>query len=101
MPKDRGEAILQRLLASRTKGELLVLFHRNPGLIDTIDGVARRLGRTGDSIAEDVNDLVDLGLLTRNTIGNSKTLLLNRRRDREIQEEVAGYLDSLKKDGEA
>ncbi len=101
MPKDQGGAILQRLLASRTRGELLVLFHRNPGLIDTIDGVARRLGRTGDSIVEDVNDLVDLGVLRRNTIGNSKALLLNRQGDREIQAAVASYLEGLKKDGEA
>ncbi len=97
----RGADILNRLLSSEAKGDLLVLFHRNPGLIDTIDGVARRVGRTGDSVAQDVSDLVDVGVLRKSMIGNSEVLLLDRQRDREIQEAVASYLEGLKKDPEA
>ncbi len=92
---------MNRLLSSEAKGDLLVLFHRNPGLIDTIDGVARRVGRTGDSVAQDVSDLVDVGVLRKSMIGNSEVLLLDRQRDREIQEAVASYLEGLKKDPEA
>ncbi len=95
-----GADILSKLLSSQVKGDLLVLFHRNPGLVDTIDGVARRVGRTGDSIAQDVNDLVDLGVLSKNAIGNSEALLLNRQGDRDIQAAVASYLQGLKKDAE-
>ncbi len=93
-----GADILNRLLSSEAKGELLVLFHRNPGLIDTIDGVARRVGRTGDSVAQDVSDLIDVGVLRKNTIGNSEVLFLDRQRDREIQETVASYFEGLKRD---
>ncbi len=95
-----GADILSRLLSSEAKGDLLVLFHKNPGLIDTIDGVARRVGRTGDSIAQDVRDLFDLGVLRNYRIGNSEVLHLNRQRDREVQEAVASYLENLKKDAE-
>src|SRR3989442_583431 len=93
-----GAEILARLLSSETKGDLLELFHKNPGLIDTVDGVGRRIGRTGDAIANDVSDLVDLGVLKKNKIGNSDVLVLDRKGDREIQEAVARYVEGLKRD---
>jgi hypothetical protein len=39
---DDGKEILDRVLASESKAELLMLFHKNPGLIDTVEGVSRR-----------------------------------------------------------
>lgn len=92
-----GREILDRLLSSEAKGDLLVLFHKNPGLIDTIDGVARRIGRIAQSIEADVKDLVELGVLRRKQIGRSEVIHLDRTRDREIQEIVADYLKRSKK----
>ncbi len=43
-----GSEVLSTLLASEVRGDILVLFHRNPGLIDTVDGVARFLDRAKD-----------------------------------------------------
>lgn len=88
--------MLTRLLASEIRGDLLVLFHRNPGLIDTIDGVARRIGRTSDSIELDVRDLIDLGVLKTRKFGQTKVILLNREKDREILETVAAYIKSVR-----
>lgn len=45
-----GSELLNRRLSSEAKAQLLLLFHKNPGLIDTIDGVARRIGRTINAI---------------------------------------------------
>src|SRR3989442_7878893 len=89
--------ILSTLLASEVRGDLLILFHKNPGLIDTIDGVARRIGKTGLDVESDVKILVDLGLLKRRKIGSSEVVSLDRQKDREIQETVAKH---LKHDGE-
>ncbi len=97
MPRDQGEAILQTLLASRARGELLILFHRNPGLIDTADGIARRIGRSASSIEEDLNELISLGLLTKKAVGKSVAIFLDRAKDNETQGLVAGYLTSLEK----
>ena len=83
---------LARLLASEIRGDLLVLFHRNPGLIDTLDGVARRIGRTAPTIEQDVNDLINLGVLKTRVFGKSQALLLDRERDREILETVAAHI---------
>jgi len=84
--------VLVKLLATEATGDLLVLFHKNPGLIDTIDGVARRIGKTGLDVESEVKILVDLGLLKRRKIGSSEVLSLDRQKDREIQETVAKHL---------
>jgi len=87
--------MLETLLASEVTGDLLVLFHRNPGLIDTLDSVARRIGRTGNSIEEDVRGLVNLGILKTRRIGRSEVLLLDRARDREVLDAIARHLRNL------
>ncbi len=92
---------LQQLLASQARGDLLVLFHRNPGLIDTLDGVARRIGRTGFSIEEDVRGLVSLGVLKMKKIGSSEVILLDRAGDRQVLEAVANHLGTVKGVGES
>ena len=80
------------LLSSDVKGDLLSLFHRNPGLIDTLDGVALRVGRRGEAIEDDVLELVELGFLRSRRIGDQKVLTLDRARDRELQEALAEHV---------
>ncbi|HVB95595.1 MAG TPA: hypothetical protein VND41_03220 [Nitrososphaerales archaeon] len=94
-----NEILLQRLLSSDIKTELLALFHENPGLVDTTSGVALRIGMTGTEVEGDVRDFVELGLLTKRTLGEGKTevVQLNRSRDREIQASLAKYFRGLKK----
>ena len=87
--------MLQTLLASETTGDLLVLFHRNPGLIDTLDSVARRIGRTGSSIEEDVQALVNIGILRTRKIGRSEVLLLDRAKDQEVLDAIAKHLRNM------
>lgn len=92
-----GSQILSRLLSSEVKGDLLLLFHKNPGLIDTIDGVARRIGRKANTIEADLRELATLGVLATKRFGGSEAIFLNHARDKEIQEIIASYLKSLKK----
>ncbi len=90
-----AQQIIATLLSSQVRGELLVLFHRNSGLVDTIDGVALRIGRTGFAIENDVRDLVKLGVLKTKKIGSSEVILLDRARDREVLETVANHIKSV------
>lgn len=94
-----GSEVLQRLLSSEIKADLLVLFHKNPGLVDTVDGVARRIGMVAKSVEGDAKDLVNLGVLATKRIGNSQVVFLNHEKDKEVQEMVANYLKGLKTDG--
>lgn len=90
-----AEQILSTLLASEIRGDLLVLFHRNPGLIDTIEGVARRIGRTPGSIQSDVRELVKLGVLKEKKVGGADVIFLDRVRDREVLESVADRIRNM------
>lgn len=91
---------MDRMLSSETKGDLLVLFHKNPGLVDTVDNVARRIGRSGSTIQNDVKDLTVLGILKVRQVGKFETIYLDRQRDSEIQNMIADYLKTLPPVGE-
>ena len=67
-----GESLIQRLLSSDTKADLLTLFRGNPGLVDGIDGVARRIGRRPMSIKAEVDDLLDGGVRDERANGAEK-----------------------------
>jgi predicted transcriptional regulator len=87
-----AEQALSILLGSEVRGDLLILFHKNPGLIDTIDGVARRIGRTTVVIEADVRELVKIGVLKQKKIGVSEVICLDRAKDKEILGSVASHL---------
>jgi predicted transcriptional regulator len=93
-----NELLLQRLISSEIKTELLTLFHRNPGLVDTITGIALRIGRSDAEVGGDVKDFVELGLLTKRTLGKTKmeVIQLNPSRDREIQASLEKYFSGLR-----
>jgi hypothetical protein len=95
-----GSEVLSTLLASEVRGDLLFLFHRNPGLIDTVDGVARRVGRTTIAVISDVRELLQLGVLRQKRIGSSEVVYLDRAKDRELLESVANHLKTVRIGGE-
>ncbi|TMI27983.1 hypothetical protein E6H30_02150 [Candidatus Bathyarchaeota archaeon] len=95
-----GSEVLSTLLVSEVRGDILVLFHRNPGLIDTVDGVARRVGRTTIAVISDVRELLQLGVLRQKRIGSSEVVYLDRAKDRELLESVANHLKTVRIGGE-
>ena len=92
-----GESLLEELLASEVKAQLLVLFRRNPGLIDEIDGVARRVGKRKESIETDLKDLVEIGVVNQRRVGGTAVFSLNSKRDAEVQKAVGSYLMGIKR----
>jgi len=95
-----GSEILSALLASEVRGDLLILFHKNPGLIDTVDGIARRIVRTTIAVVSDVRELLQLGVLRQKRIGASDVVFLDRAKDRELLESVANHLKTVRMGGE-
>jgi predicted transcriptional regulator len=89
---EAGKELLNRMLGSEVKAELLTLFHQNPGLIDSIDGVARRIGRSREEVAEEIEDFVEMGLLKRTKAGKANLVSLNKAKDEEFQASLADYL---------
>ena len=88
--------LFQLMLSSEIKGDLLVLFHKNPGLIDSLDGVARRIGRVGTAIQSDVQDMVNVRILGTRQIGGRDIIFLDRSGDKAAQETIMQYLKDLK-----
>src|SRR5439155_26663788 len=95
-----GSEILSTLLGSEVRGDLLVLFHRNPGLIDTVDGVARRIGRTTVAVLNEVRELLELGVLRQKRIGPFEGVSIDRAKKGELLEPVANHLKTVRKTGE-
>jgi KaiC/GvpD/RAD55 family RecA-like ATPase len=81
--------LIEKLIGSETKAELLMFFHENPEITDTMEGIARRIHRSPKEIDRDLSDLVDLGLLHE-----VRTLSFNRSRDLELQREISRRLTS-------
>src|SRR6267378_2154359 len=88
--------ILSRLLSSDAKADLLVLFHKNPGLIDTMEAIARRIGRMGSAVEAEMRDLVAMGLLKVKVIGGNMVYSLDRSGDKRILEEAADHIRIVK-----
>lgn len=84
--------VLDKLLSSDVKLSILELFHNNPGLLDRLEGVALRIGRSASEIEKDAKDLLDTGILQMKKIGNSEVISLDVKRDREIQELISNRL---------
>lgn len=66
MKSDRS--VIERLLNSEIKAELLILFHKTPGLQDSIDGIARRLGRPAATVEKEFQEFVKLGLMKKTEV---------------------------------
>jgi len=92
-----------RLLGSEVKAELLVLFHKNPGLIDSVEGIARRIGRTAQAIEKDVQDFAQLKLVIVKKYDTVTAVSLDHKKDKAIQNAILKHLKALsknKKEGE-
>ncbi len=94
-----AETLLQRLLSSRVKLDLLTVFHADPHLVDDVEGLARRTGWTSLEIEADLEDLVELGILKRMRVDDRDVLVLDSARDEEIQRIIAKHLAQGKNSG--
>ena len=81
--------LLEKLIGSETKAELLMYFHDNPDSTDTVEGLAAKVHRKPVEIERDVSDLVELGLLQE-----VRVISFNKNRDEELQREISKRLIS-------
>jgi KaiC/GvpD/RAD55 family RecA-like ATPase len=88
MPSPRND-LLEKLIGSETKAELLMYFHDNPNTTDTVEGIAAKIRRKPKEIDRDVSDLVELGLLQE-----VRVISFNKARDQELQKEISQRLVS-------
>ena len=88
MPSSRVD-LLEKLIGSETKAELLMYFHDNPDSTDTVERIAAKIKRSPKEVQRDVSDLVELGLLQE-----VRVISFNKDRDQELQREISQRLAS-------
>ncbi len=81
--------LVERLIGSETKAELLMFFHDHPDTTDTIEGIAAKIQRQPREIERDILDLAKLGLLQE-----VRLISFNKDRDQELQREISKRLIS-------
>jgi len=79
--------LFEKLMGSEAKAELLMVFHDEPEITDTLEGLAKRINKDAKAVKDDVEDLVELGLLTE-----VKLYSFNREKDLELQGEISYQL---------
>jgi len=80
-------SLFEKLMGSEVKAELLILFHNEPEITDTLEGLAKRINKDAKTVKDDVEDLVELGLLTE-----VKLYSFNRDKDLELQGQISSQL---------
>jgi len=83
----------EKLVDSDVKAELLVFFYNNPGAMDTVEGIARRVGRGSKVVEKNIVDLVELGFLNRRQVGGREILALNYSRYKDLEKMIVKYID--------
>jgi len=84
----RSTKLFERLLDSDVKAKLLTLFHNDPELSETAEGLASRVGADLDEVRRCTDDLVELRLLKK-----SEYYTFSPSRDKEIQDAISKQLD--------
>jgi len=89
--------IIGVFLSSEAMADIVLLFRRNPTLIDHEDHIASRIGRKGKSIEKDLKKLEKLRVLNAQKIGQKTWFGFDAKKDREIQEIIKDYIRSCAK----
>jgi len=87
----------QKLIGTEIKAELLRLFHMNPGILDTVESIARRIGRMPKDVETEISTLVELGVLRKERFGKLDVLSLNTSKDKEVQKKLAALIEESAK----
>ena len=65
--------------------ELLYFFRNNPSIMDTIGGIASRIGRSSADIDDAISYFVKINVLREQDISGMKIYLYDRKTDRKLQ----------------
>jgi len=84
--------ILDRMLESDAKADLLVLFSNHPTLREEQIRLAKRIGRRSEEIDDDLKDLIDLGFLSRRVVGNREVVCYDEKRASKIRRIISSQI---------
>ncbi|MFA5944096.1 MAG: hypothetical protein WC876_06490 [Candidatus Thermoplasmatota archaeon] len=92
---DDFSKVMDLWVASDLKIQSLNFFHENPGVIETLEGLARRLGTNVDGLRKEIADHITLGIIKEQKTGAYTLLVFDRRREGEVQGAIADRVRKL------
>jgi hypothetical protein len=83
---------LKTTVNSFIKWDLVIFFFENPHTTDTIDNIARYIGRDAAVINSDLEDLVRSGVLEQHSTGNLTVYSLTK--DAQVREKIKHFVSA-------
>jgi hypothetical protein len=83
--RDEIERLIGRRIDDLVKLELALFFQQNPGFVDRLEGIARRVGHDPRVVEDALRALADGGLLERFELGSGKYVLYSYTRDPDMR----------------
>jgi hypothetical protein len=74
------------------KAQVIVFYQNNPGVIETMEGLARRLGTNVDELRKNIAAHVQLGFLHEKRVGDQTVLVYDRQQHTRIENFIAEEL---------
>jgi hypothetical protein len=87
--------ILELWVATDLKVQVLVFYHDNPGVMETVEGLALRLGTNVEALRKDIAGHVSLGLIQEKKAGPLSILVFDRKREGEVQAAIEAHIRAL------
>ena len=89
MPQKAQKPDLKKLLElwvdSSLKVQVIVFFHDNPGILETLEGLAKRLGTSVDRLRKEIAGHLSLGILHEQKVDGITLLVYDRRKEGSVQ----------------
>lgn len=96
MTEEEGKEELKKLfevwVSTGLKVQIVVFFHDNPGVVETLEGLARRMGITTEALRQEIRDHVALGIIRERHVGDKTVLVYNKSKEQEIQDFITERL---------
>jgi hypothetical protein len=93
--------IMELWVATDLKVQVLVFYHDNPGVIETMQGLATRLGTNVDALRKEIAGHLSLGLIQERKAGEHTILVFDRKREDEVQKAIEKHFRDLTRGGRA
>jgi hypothetical protein len=82
------KAVMDAWMSSEPKVTIARFFRQNPGVVDTLQGLAVRLAMPVERVAPEIEENVRLGIIRRRGSGGASIYMLDLRRRREIEDAI-------------
>ena len=84
--------LLERMLDSDVKADLLILFNTHPYINEDQSTIARRISRRTHELDNDLEDLIDLRFLSKKRIGQREVVYSDEKRASAIRKIVSSEI---------